>query len=284
MHLLDPGISIMTEMEKDEIVCKPGGIEKLLWDYSIDLIGPGKRAATQLEVSKETGVPVFILSMAEMSFEVRFSLLCRFLTVGMTVLKLWPVGARGVYLWNMAPFNGLSSGEVYQYKWFSPAPSANSLLADLSERITGDVKAGKLLRMAWREASNGFAYIPSINSYYRGPHYLGPAHPFVLNPDTAIPDVFKGYYLFLMEINMESAMQPLPTYDLYPEMIFGYSGPESIPVLETYYRVVQDHLERAVAALNEAESMIPERSVLYMKLKLWGYDGFTILPELWEHL
>lgn len=287
MHLLDPGVSIMTEMEKDEIVCKPGGIEKLLWDYSIDLIGPGKRAATQLEVSKETGVPVFILSMAEMSFEVP-------LLPSVPVLDRWHdraealagSGARGVYLWNMAPFNGLSSGEVYQYKWFSPAPSANSLLADLSERITGDVKAGKLLRMAWREASNGFAYIPSINSYYRGPHYLGPAHPFVLNPDTAIPDVFKGYYLFLMEINMESAMQPLPTYDLYPEMIFGYSGPESIPVLETYYRVVQDHLERAVAALNEAESMIPERSrVIYEAETLgirWFYHTARTLGNIYE--
>jgi len=274
MRLLEPGVSILTEMEKDEIVQKPGGIEKRLWDYSIDLIGPGKRAATQLKVGRETNVPVHILSMAEMSFE---NVLLPFVPV----LDRWVSrseaiacsGAKGVYLWNMAPFSGLSSGEIYQYKWFSPAPSADALLSEFAKRITGSCKAGELLRTAWREVSNGFAYMPLINSYYKGPHYLGPAHPIVINFDTAIPDIFYGYYLFLAEINPESSIQPLPVYDLNPEYVSEYAGPESLPVLETYYRVVQDHLERAVALLNEADPLIPERLRIV-------YDAET-LPIRW---
>lgn len=266
MYLLKPGVSIMTEMEKDEIVYKAGAVEKLLWDYSIDLIGPGKRAAKQLEVSKETGVPVYILSMAEMSFEAP-------LLPSVPVLDRWSdraealakSGAKGVYLWNMAPFNGLSSGEVYQYKWFSPAPSTDSLLLSLASRITGNHEGGKLLRRAWQEVSAGFSYMPTINDYYKGPHYLGPAHPTILSPDIigshiTVPDIFKGYYLFLGEINLESAMDSLPTYVLTPETITGYSGPECIPVLEVYYRVVQDHLKRALDALDKAEPMIREIS------------------------
>lgn len=276
MRLLGPGVAILTEMEKDEVAHKPGGIAKSLWDYSIDMIGPGNRAATQLAVGRETGVPVHILSMAEMSFEAP-------LLPFIPVLDRWAAraealaasGAAGVYLWNMAPFDGLSSGECYQYKWFDPAPSTESLLQGLAARIAGNAEAGALLRLAWREASNGFGYTPAIGSYYKGAHYLGPAHPVVIDPDTEIPAVFDGYYLFLMEITRESGMQAMPTYELQPEKMAGYFGPESLPLLELYHRVLQDHLRRAVDAVDAASPLVPERART-------NFEAET-LPIRWFH-
>src|SRR5690606_34243104 len=66
---LNPGTAILTEAVKDTLIDKPFGIKKLLWDYSIDLIGPSERAMHQIELCNERGIPTTVLSMYEMSFE-----------------------------------------------------------------------------------------------------------------------------------------------------------------------------------------------------------------------
>ena len=194
MRLFEPGVSLLTELEKDEYAIKPGGVRKHLWDYSIDMTGPGTRARRQLEVSAETGVPVHSLSMAEMSFEAP-------LTPGIPVLDRWceraekmsEIGLRGAYVWNMAPFYGKISVEQYQFAWFSPAPDREKLLSALACRAAGNTEAGAGLREAWRESSRGFEYLPAINGYYTGPQYLGPACPIICDPDAEIPEIFYCY-------------------------------------------------------------------------------------------
>ena len=55
IKLLGPGTAILTEAAKDTTIEKPFGIKKLLWDYSIDLIGPSPRAMRQIELCNEQG-------------------------------------------------------------------------------------------------------------------------------------------------------------------------------------------------------------------------------------
>ena len=66
---LDPGAGIFTEMEKDEYVAKPDGVNKHLWDYSIDLIGPGPRARAQIAACNARGLSIHLKSEPEISFE-----------------------------------------------------------------------------------------------------------------------------------------------------------------------------------------------------------------------
>lgn len=256
---LHPGVSIMTEMEKDEKLYKPGGVMKRMWDYSIDMIGPGNRAKAQLS----SGVPVHALTMAEMSFEA--PLLPMIPVPGRWARRSEAIassGARGVYMWTMSPFHGVSTGELYQYKWFSPVLSDEEILHGMARRTTGNDKAADLLEQAWREVDYGFDYMPFTYTYYKGPQYLGPAQPLVLDDDEEIPEVFKGYFCFLMEANLEAALEPLPTYE---PLAYTRTHPEGdSAVIETYFRVVQSHLERAVKALDAAQpSVLPACQDVY---------------------
>ncbi|MBI5096014.1 MAG: hypothetical protein HZB26_26705, partial [Candidatus Hydrogenedentes bacterium] len=69
IKLLKPGTGIFTEMEKDEFVEKPEGVKKSLWDYSIDLIGPGDRAKQQIAACKAAGISIYVKSEPEDAYE-----------------------------------------------------------------------------------------------------------------------------------------------------------------------------------------------------------------------
>ena len=95
-----------------------------------------------------------------------------------------------------------------------------------------------------------------------------------------------GYYLFMMEMSDESALRPLRTYRVKPNEIFGYTGPECIPVLETYYRVLENHLKRAVSLLDEADPLVPERNKMIFEAETlpirWFYLTARTLGNVYE--
>jgi len=262
MKLLDEGVAVMTEMEKDSVLVKPGGINKLQWDYSIDEIGPSKRPARQLEESRRTGVPVYSLTMAEMSFE---SSLSAFIPAH----DRWAArseaiagsGFKGIFMWNMAPVSGATTGELYQFKWYEPAMDTDELLTKLASRVCGSDAAGTHLRTAWRYVSDSFEYIPVMDAYYTGPQYLGAAHPIVINYETEIPDVFKGFHLYQGEATPEMGRTLLPTYRITPAEIPGFNeqnNPQNVYLFEAYYRTAENFMKKAVCEVEKAEKLISE--------------------------
>ena len=66
---LKPGVALFTDIVKDDTVSKPEGVNKLLWDYSIDLPGPGKLAQQQLKACHDQGIPIHFKSEPELAFE-----------------------------------------------------------------------------------------------------------------------------------------------------------------------------------------------------------------------
>jgi hypothetical protein len=66
---LKPGTALLTEIEKDDVLEKEGGIKKAIWDYSIDLIGPTDRAKRQIAACKAVGVACYLKSEPELAFE-----------------------------------------------------------------------------------------------------------------------------------------------------------------------------------------------------------------------
>ena len=249
---LKPGTAIFTEIEKDEFVEKTDGVRKSLWDYSIDLIGPGDRAKKQTAACKAAGIPIYMKSEPELGFEAprlpHIPCLDRWWD---RAEALATCGASGAWVFPaFRPVYGTSASEVYKYAWWTPCPTKDEALDRLANRIAG-MKAGPALRDAWRHVSTAIEWSPEIPSYYNGPYYLGPAHPMCADPDAKLPEVFYGRYLFLCEMTDADGLKMRPTFVTSP------TG--NVPVFERYYRTMEKELKVAKDDVEKAAKSVPER-------------------------
>jgi hypothetical protein len=254
IKLLKPGAAILTEAVKDTRIEKPFGIQKLLWDYSIDLIGPSERAMHQIELCNEQDIPTTVLSMYEMSFEAA-------LLPEIPCMDRWAAradalagsGADGAYLWKMGPYYGGFSSEIYKHFMWNPAPDQNELLGKLAARAAG-FKAGPHLREAWRNVSEAIGWSPEIATYYKGPLYIGPAQPMIADKTAEVSDLFDGYYLFLAEKKLSDGLKSHPTY------FVDAPGRDKVEAFCKSYDKMKEYLERANAELDKAMPLVPEQN------------------------
>ncbi|MBI2431923.1 MAG: hypothetical protein HYV26_03540 [Candidatus Hydrogenedentes bacterium] len=276
---LKPGVSLLTEIEKDEYVQKPGGVNKHLWDYSIDLIGPGERAKKQIAACRAAGINVYLKSEPELGFEAprlpQVPCMDRWLD---RAEALASCGATGAWVFPaFRPNYGTSTTEINKFVWWTPVPEKEALLQQFAARLVGPA-AGPNLREAWKHVSEAIPLSPVIPPYYTGPQYLGPAHPMVLDPEAPLPDVFNGYYLFLAEMNDAAGMKKRPTYDTKP---FG-----DAEVFGDYYRRMEAALKAAVDALEQARPLVPESHRLLLEAELsptrWFYHTTRTTANFYE--
>ncbi|MDX9975949.1 MAG: hypothetical protein RBU21_23425 [FCB group bacterium] len=249
---LKPGTAIFTEMEKDEIIPKPEGFTKSLWDYSIDLIGPGERAKQQIDACRKAGIPIYMKSEPDAVFEAprlpHIPCMDRWLD---RAEALAACGASGA--WVFSGFHavyGSSVTEAYKLVWTEPVPDREQVLQQFAARIAGP-KAGPRLRTAWKKVSEAIPLSPELPSYYTGPYYLGPAHPMCADPNAKVPDLFKGYYLFLAEMTTSEGLKKHPTYVTSP------TG--NVPVFGKLYRQMEQLLAEAKHEIDAASADVPER-------------------------
>jgi hypothetical protein len=252
IRLLKPGAGILTEVEKDDYVEKPEGFKKHLWDYSIDLIGPGERAKRQIAACRAAGVPIYIKSEAELAFEApRLPFVpChdRWLARADAIARS---GASGAWCFPaFKPMYGSSVAEVAKYAGWEPGKPAEETLQELAARIAGRPGGGKL-REAWREVSEAIPFSPELPSYYLGPYYLGPGQPMCADPTARLPTVFLGRYLFMAEMTDADGLKLRPTYNTSP------TG--KVPIFGRMYRQMETRLRSAVARVDEAEPLVPVR-------------------------
>ncbi|MCC6795957.1 MAG: hypothetical protein IT366_12640 [Candidatus Hydrogenedentes bacterium] len=252
---LKPGTGIFTEMEKDEYVEKPDGVRKHLWDYSIDLIGPGDRAKQQIDACRKAGISIYMKSEPELGFEApRLSHIpCMDRWVDRAE-ALASCGADGAWVFPaFRPNYGTPPAEVNQLVWWNPAPSKDDALDALAARIAGNT-AGLHLRNAWRFVSEAIPFSPEIPPYYTGPYYLGPAHPMCVDPDAKLPEVFYGQYLFMAEMSDSEGLPARPT--------FFTEARGNVPVFLRMYREMEAKLKSAVDEIEAAKIDVPERCKL----------------------
>lgn len=260
---LEPGTAITTECVKDMTVEKPGGITKALWDYSIDMIGPGERAQRQVELCNAQGIPTVVLSMYEMAFEA--ALLPEIPCMDRWVARadaLAGSGADGVYLWKMGPYYGGFSSEAYKHFMWEPAPGPDALLDQVAARV-GGFAAVKPLRKAWTAVSEAIEWTPHIPSYYTGPLYIGPAQPMICDKEAPVPDVFKGYYLFLAEATLGKGLEARPTY------FTDAPGGDKAEAFLACHEEMLEKMEAAIAALEEAEPLVPQQNRMLFESQAW---------------
>ncbi len=254
IKLLKPGTSLFTEIEKDEYVLKPGGIRKHLWDYSIDLIGPGPRAKKQIELCKAAGIGVHLKSEPEISLEAvgvpHIPCMDRWLD---RAEALASCGADGAWVFPaFKPCYGTSAAEVSKLVWWTPAAPKEELLQSFAARIAGK-QAGPHLRKAWGYVSKAMELTPMIPSYYKGPYYLGPAHPMCADLSAKLPKVFYGQFLFRGEATDEEGLKLRPTFDTSP------LGAGDADVLMDYYRRMEKLLKKAVDEVDAARPLVQKR-------------------------
>lgn len=250
-----PGAGICTEIEKDEVISKPEGVQKHIGDYSIDLIGPGQRALRQVAACKAAGIPVYIKSEPELGFEAPrlpfIPCLDRWADRAKALVSCQATGA-WVFPY-FRPYYASSAGEVFKFSWWDPAPDKEQVLQALARRIAGE-EAGPHLRNAWRYASEAIEWSPEQPAYYTGPYYVGPAHPMCVSLSARLPDVFYGRFLFMGEATDDEGLRLRP--------IFVTSPTGNVPVFGRFYRRMESCLRKAVDELEAAGPVVPERNRL----------------------
>jgi len=248
---LKPGAALFTEIEKDEYVAKPNGVNKHLWDYSIDLIGPGKRAAAQARLCREAGIPIYMKSEPELSFEApRLPHVPCMDRWAARAEALVSCGADGAWVFPAFRANyGTSAAEINKFFWWNPAPEPGALLDRFAARIAGEAAAPHV-RRAWQKVSEAIEWMPELPPYYTGPYYLGPAHPMIVEKDMPVPEVFDGYYLFMAEITDADGAKKSPTY-------FREARGKA-EVFARYYEKMAALLKEAADEIDAARPLVPE--------------------------
>ena len=241
IQALKPGTALFSDVVKGDYLQKPGGINKVLWDYSIDEVGPGDRALTQLQACHTLHRKMYLHTEPELAFEAsRLPYIPCMDRWARRADALAACPADGIFVWPFfKPNFGSTSGEVFQYFWWNPAPDVEDILQHLAARIAGR-KAAPKLRQAWRLVSQSIDHSPVMDMYISGPMYLGPAHPMCAQPGAKLPDCFFG----------------------------AFHGPKTSGVFESplagaklfleYYRRMEHCLSQAHAALNDADPLVPD--------------------------
>ena len=130
------GTGIFTEMEKDEYIEKPQGVRKHLWDYSIDMIGPGDRAKEQIAACRAAGIPIYMKSEPELGFEAprlpHIPCMDRWID---RADALASCGSDGAWVFPaFRPCYGTSAAESYKLMWWDPVPDKESILPQFAAR------------------------------------------------------------------------------------------------------------------------------------------------------
>jgi hypothetical protein len=276
---LKPGTALLTEIEKSETISKPNGIQKNIWDYSIDFIGPATRTKQQIAACARHHIPVYLKSEPELAFEApqlpQVPCMDRWAD---RAEALASCGADGAWIFSaVRPYYGTSTAEIYKFLWWTPSPDRETLLRDFAKRLAGESAADRL-RNAWKATSEAVTYSPELPSYYLGPYYLGPLHPMCANRKAALPDVFYGQYLFHAEIKDSEGLKKEPTFVVTPHSF--------APQYTDYYRKMKERLARAAADIREAAPTVDNAHRLTFDAEassiLWFYHTARTHSNFYE--
>jgi hypothetical protein len=269
IEALKPGTALFTNVVKDDYIEKPGGIRKLLWDYSIDEPGPGQRARNQIQACHRLNRKIYIHTEPELAFEAsRMPYIPAMDKWALRAENLAYSGTDGAFIVPaFRPDFGTTSGDVFQYFWWEPSDPVEKVLEQLAGRIVGSKNATQL-RMAWKHVSDAVSCSPVLDEYLSGPMYLGPAHPMCADVNYELPDGFYGVFKY-----------PVKTGVLDSQVNSGLLFAE-------YYRKMEQAAYKAVQCIGNIQgSVASEYKLTYESQRVairWLYHTARTSANLYE--
>jgi hypothetical protein len=266
MARLQPGASIATEVENGEVTGDPDGLIKFYWDYSLGMIGPSQRAVRQIALAKNNRLRVYLHSEPELSLD--FGGLPFVPSPPRWLARSRAVAASGADgILAMAYFNnfyGSAGAQIAQFAWWDGVGEPEEIRHALARSIAGDEL--QQLEQAWDLISQAISLSPQIPIYFRGPTFLGPAHPLMLDPEQDIAPVFHGRFLYLVEsseleaLNLDAVVDRIPQVHTVVRVrddgtVEAENPPgNSISSFGRRYRAMLKLVDEAVDSLEQATS------------------------------
>ncbi|MDD2486006.1 MAG: hypothetical protein PHD91_06805 [bacterium] len=185
--LLNKRIGLMTCYDKDAWL-EVDGIRSAIFDYSVSYVGPSPKYEVQRDICSREERDFYIKTESSIGIEM---LNLPYVPAMVNWRRRWrgmmADCPRGVLAnWRFTGLTGTLSEEVsYRETWRDT--KGEESLQTMAERLAGVEGASECLK-AWELLSRSFSRISfsfgiSGFPYFRGPMYLGPAHPLLLSGD-----------------------------------------------------------------------------------------------------
>lgn len=251
---LDKRIIFMPTFEKEEAIRKDG-VDSYIFDYSISFIGPSSVFKKQAELVKKYGLKLYAKTESGFAIEMfnvpYLPLAYRWLERYKRIRE-YPVDGL-LECWRFHGFTGSIIEEIVSGFIKKPDIDIENLLQSIAIHNLGK-RASKNILQGWKYLSKSFDYFPfsawvTGAPYLRGPFYIGPAHPLILELwNTLLPK-----NLFYRRYNVEesgeeySVLRPLFFYDTFWMQPFGY---------DKFRKALKKVLDYWTKGLNEFEIAI----------------------------
>ena len=200
---LPQSVALLSEIDKEQKVMR-GGIEKYIWDYSVDYDGHSDRIVSQSVRCKQRERDLFIKT--ETSHGIELLHLPYVPAIGRSAQQWQNVRAlrpRGVLQrWGfIGMFDSAAERVGFLARWEADFQVAGATQA-VAKQLVADTPAAAQLVAAWNCFDQSVHHIPILTTgaYYCGPAFLGPCHPLpVWDPKGQIPEAFTGNLYYLLE-------------------------------------------------------------------------------------
>lgn len=195
---LPQDVTWLTTIDKDQVYDK-GRYHKRIWDYSVDYTGPADNAVLQRRAASRLGLGFAVKTETALGLECihipYMPALFRLAQKWQAVRSLHPDVV--VQSWMFFGMWGSRAEELGWWTAWHPEEDAMTVLTRLAARDFGG-EASTFYR-AWMRLSEAVGHLPYIGPYFRGPEFLGPAHPVVLDPQDPRLEAFQGSLYYLQE-------------------------------------------------------------------------------------
>lgn len=200
LRTLPKNVSYLDQFDRKQLYDK-GSYRKLVWDYSVDYIGPADQHVARARIARERGLGHYVRTETGIGLEVfQFPYvpsMFRLADKWEVVRDLAPDGVHQAWLFfGMFGSRAEELGLRATYGDYTP----NEFIREMAVRDFGPDTVEHVLT-AWRTMSEAVGHIPSVtlHYYYVGPSFLGPCHPLIPEKDSDIPDVFDAVLFYLQE-------------------------------------------------------------------------------------
>ena len=256
--LLDKRAIITPNFETGDTFIRDG-VKSSYFDYCISNIGPSKRFKKIANQSISQGHKLYVKTESAITIELStlpyIPVLYRWQE---RYEKLAQCKVKGlIESWRLYGFTGSLSAEVGYWMSWQPHPDGEEILSRIASRVFGQQNT-KEIQQAWRYFSEAFSYYPfspmvTGGIYFKGPTYLGPAHPLIFNvqKEYNLVKLFHKICGSAAEIN-EKVIRKIYVSDLYWTQPFG------VDMVISYFEKMRQSWGKGLKLFEEVCRKVPE--------------------------